>query len=688
MAVDEENVIPPVGNVNPFEVTKAVDFTDVEIDRNWVDWPAPGGFATWFDVTSPMARIVRGGKGTGRTHVMRHFSAHVQAIRGSDDPIAQVKKDGVLGIYVLCSGLDSSRFSGSALTHDAWQTLFCQYADLWLAQATLDAFLTVTDKAPPSAAAQSAIAEDVRDLLLTHDLGSVTTIIDLREALYAMQKEIDRVVNNAPLYPDAPPSPAMGSTLGKLVFGIPGALRRHYQPLRDVSFLYLIDEFENFDASQQQYVNSLMREKEPGTSFLVGVRTFGLKTLRTLGGREENKQGSEFEEIRPEKSFIGAERDKYEAFCKEVVARRLSGYRFVDEPIVDELESRLNEYFELPQPDYVEQEVIRRFKGRERPYLSRLKRQLLQNLGGAGIGRNDVDLIVNAARVPSRPLLEKVNVFILYRAWARRSNLVREAREMTAERCSPDSAGLVQPNKGQRMVLQHFVTDMKAQLWHDMRLSQTYTGISEFITMSDGLPRNLLVILKNIYRWALFNGERPFAGSQISIQSQRSGVLAATDWFLDDAKPLGGDGDYVHAAVLRLADLFRRLRYSDKPVESSLASFSADTARCSDRAREIIELAAQWALLVRVDKGEKDRNTKFIRAKYHLNRLLSPRWDLPTARRGTIALTGEEVNAIFDPACADTFAGVLNRRLGRMNAPFHKASNGGVIQRRLDIDAY
>ena len=688
MTIEREGVIPPVDNANPFQITKAVDFTDIEIDRTWVDWPAPGGFATWFDVTSPMARIVRGGKGTGRTHVMRHFSAHVQAIRGTADPVAQVKKDGVLGIYVLCSGLDSSRFSGSALTADAWQTLFCQYADLWLAQATLEAFLTVTAKDPPSGDAQSAIASDVRDLLFADNLGSGITLAELREDLYAIQKEIDRAANNAPLYPDTPPTPTIASTLGKLVFGIPRVLRKHYEPLRDVSFLYLIDEFENFDVPQQQYINSLVREKEAGTSFLIGVRTFGLKTLLTLDGREENKQGSEFEEIRPEKSFLGAERDKYESFCREVVALRLSEYGFVDNLVVDKLESRLNEFFQLPSPEYVEHEVIRRFEDRDRPYFSRLIRQLLRNLDGAGIGVSDVDLIVDAARVPSRPLLEKVNVFIIYRAWARRSNLVREAREMIDRRCSPDSAGFVEPNEVQRAVLQHFVTDMKAQLWHDMRLRQTYTGIGEFITMSDGLPRNLLVILKNIYRWALFNGEQPFKEAHISIQSQRSGVLAATDWFLDDAKPLGGDGDYVHAAVLRLGDLFRRLRYSDKPVESSLASFSADPASCSDRAREIMELAAQWALLVRVDKGEKDRNTKFIRSKYHLNRLLSPRWDLPTARRGTIALTTQEVNAIFDPDHADTFAGVLNRRLGRMNVPFRSASNEGIVQRRLDMDDY
>ena len=685
MTIDEDRAISSAAKTNPFEVTKAVDFTDVEIDKTWVDWPAPGGFAAWLDVTSPMARIIRGGKGTGRTHVMRHFSAQVQAIRGGKDPIGQVVKDGVLGIYVLCSGLNSSRFSGRGLTRETWQSIFCQYADVWLAQATLEAFCAVTDKNPPSRAVESAITTDVRALLHTTESNDDSSFADLGEELFRIQRAIDTAVNNAPLYPGRPLDLSINSTIGTLVFGIPRAIRKHFKPLENIKFLYLIDEFENFDDAQQQYINSLVREKEAGTSFLIGVRTYGLRTLWTLGGREENRHGSEFEEIRPERHYIGVDKDKYGTFCLEVVARRLSESGLMDDVVVESLDRRLDMYLELPSPNFVEQEIIRRYGDHERPYMTRFRRQLSQNLGSADIKTDDVDMIVDATRIPSRPLLEKINVFLMYRAWSGGSDLVKEARGMIDARSSADSTGLVRPNAAQKVVLHHFVTDMKAQLWNDMRSSQVYPGINEFITMSDGLPRNLLVILKNIYRWSLFNGEKPFRESRISIRSQQLGVLAATDWFFDDARPLGKDGEDVHAAIGRLGDMFRRLRYSDKPVESSLASFSTILTSCSERSREVINLASQWALLVRVDKGEKDRNTKFIRSKYHLNRLLSPRWDLPTARRGTIALNTDEVDAIFDPEKADKFVDVLKRRLRRMNAPFGSTLGPNAIQRELDL---
>ena len=353
------------------------------------------------------------------------------------------------------------------------------------------------------------------------------------------------------------------------------------------------------------------------------------------------------------------------------------------------LAERLSEFFEVPTQDREEGLVRERYKDpHQRPYLTRLKDDLSLYAGnpkGTGIDSKDIDFIVDATRVPSRPLLEKINVFLIYRDWAKGADLVKTAQDMVSARPTPDLSGLVQPNEAQQKVLQHYGTDMKAQLYNDMRSHQLYAGIDQFIMMSDGLPRNLLVILKNIYKWALFNGEQPFRGQQISLESQRLGVLEAAEWFFADAKPLGQDGDNVHAAIGRLGDVFRQLRFSDKPVESSLASFSADLTMCSTGARQVIELAEQWALLVRVEEGQKHRNTGSVESKFHLNRLLSPRWDLPIARRGAISLNANETNAIFDPEQTDQFRGVLSRRLERMNVPFGRRRAEGAAPKLFDI---
>ena len=687
MTSKDEFLVERAVRENPFEITKAVDFTDREIDSTWVDWPAPGGFATWINIKSPMARIILGGKGTGRTHMLRRFSAPVQAIRG-EDTMAQVLEDGVLGIYVLCSGLNSARFRARGVSDEVWQSIFCQYADLWLAQAALEAFVTVTAQNPASPDVQNAISAEVQNLLQPHG-GPVEMSLDgLREQLFSLQRNIDLAVNNAALNPGVVHGISIQSTPGTLVFGVPDAFQHHYEPFQGINYLYLVDEFENFEATQQQYVNSLIREKRRGTSFMVGVRTYGLRTLTTIGAGEENKDGSEFEEIRPDRNYVGPQRKSYQDFCSKVVERRLSEYGLIDDASSGVLDKDLGNYLELPPPDHEEQLIREGYAPERRPYLNRLRSRLElapRTRGALDNAQLDIDFVVDATRVPSRPLLEKVNAFLIYRAWADGKDLIEAAQEIIASRLEPDSDGVVLPNPAQRSVLDHYVTDLQAQLWNDMRRHQVYWGFEQFVTMSDGLPRNLLVILKNIYRWALFNGERPFRGGKISLESQYKGVLEATDWFLNDARPLGDDGIHVYDAIRRLGNFFHRLRFSDKPVESSLASFSVDLAGCSERAREVIKLAEQWSLLVSAEEGQKQRNTGLIEAKYHLNRLLSPRWDLPIARRGAIALSGEEANSIFDPHKPSEFRRLLERRLARMNAPFRRLPEENGFQRPFNF---
>jgi len=57
---------------NPFNITKAMDLSDEQIDRFWVD--LPGGHAEIGNPASPMPMLISGGKGSGKTHLMRHYS--------------------------------------------------------------------------------------------------------------------------------------------------------------------------------------------------------------------------------------------------------------------------------------------------------------------------------------------------------------------------------------------------------------------------------------------------------------------------------------------------------------------------------------------------------------------------------------------------------------------------------------
>ena len=122
---------------NPFDITKAVDFTDAEIKDTWVTWPS-NSIQSVVDPRSPMPTFLAGGKGGGRTHLLRHYSYPLQRLRHADDLLNGLQNDGYIGVYLRCGGLNSSRFAGKGHTFDQWAAVFAFYMDIWLGRMLLD----------------------------------------------------------------------------------------------------------------------------------------------------------------------------------------------------------------------------------------------------------------------------------------------------------------------------------------------------------------------------------------------------------------------------------------------------------------------------------------------------------------------------------------------------------------------
>ena len=221
----------------------------------------------------------------------------------------------------------------------------------------------------------------------------------------------------------------------------------------------------------------------------------------------------------------------------------------------------------------------------------------------------------------------------------------------------------------------HFRDDMIAQLLSEYRQKQRYVGLKAFVELSAGLPRGLLVILKHIFRWATFNGERAFAhGHRISEDAQRAGVREAATWFFQDLPGIGPYGAAAQRATNRLGGFLRALRFTDKPSESSLCTVSVDRSTLTDEARAVIDHCVEFSFLLRIASGHKDRNTRMRKQKLQLHPMLCPLWDLPTSRRGVVELSADEAAAIFDEVKAAELVPLSRARRRRMDVPFRSSA--------------
>lgn len=658
---------------NPFSITKANDLSDEQIRDYWVDLAPGGGFESLISPRELMPKLFLGGKGSGKTHIFRYFSFPLQCVRTDSKAILdKVMEDGYLGIYVRCRGLDASRFSGKAQDREKWTYLFSYYMDLWLAYHVLGILQKLTDEGGLDFSGVSTeFSTNVLALFESDESRPLKTVGDLREFIRALQKQVDYSVNKAAITGQL--DEEIRVSPGRLVFGIPKILASFVPELDQITFLYLIDELENIEAGQQQYINTLIRERQGYVTFRLGVRTYGMRTYKTLAADEKIISGSEYDPVYLDEHLRIAKKE-YRKFSRDLVVSRLRQAGFVDRSKNKSVD--VDGFFTVECGDSqggFDTTFVRAKEG-EREYFRKLRERLeiglSRNISPGLSSPSDVHTVIDRLRLPDDPILEKINILLLYRAWNCKSNLIDSSGQIAKACARYREYG--KEKTSYSYAVQHFSSDMYAQVCREYHRRFHYRGLATFINLSDGIPRNLLILLKTIYKWAVFAGEDPFGSLPISTRSQDRGVLETTDWFFRDA-PVGG-GRAAHNArtvVSRLGELFRALLYADKPPECSLNTFSASTTDLS--VEKIVEVATDFSLLVKIPRGQKNKNTRGVDNKYQLNKMLVPRWGLPLARRGAISLSGKEVRIVFDPSAEEEFNTIKKIRVARANFPFRFA---------------
>lgn len=665
---------------NPFSVTKAVDFSDDDIYKFWVD--LPGNVPTLFDPSEQAAMLVLGGKGSGKTHLMRYLSVPVQLKVCGDDP-AKVLRRGFIGIYLPCSGLNANRFSGKHQDGDVWRVVFQYYMDLSLLHLLLS---TVYDLLPQSASALDVAGVKIGEIFYSRSY-TINTMSDLLAYLQAERGAIDDAVNNAPITRSL--NVTIRATPSELIFGGAKVLSA-IEDLRECRFAFLLDEFENLGAEQQMYVNSLIREQRPPVSIKVGSRLYGIRTFDTYSAGEPIRAGSEFTELRLDEHVRRATDAHYQTFVAALCASRLRRHG-IHVPSGTEAEAAFfRDAFQSPSEEGGDDKIfefvtVKHPESSRRPWMVRLRRHLEEGRGSGlvpgVVSAKHVEQVIACISRPSHPLLERLSIHLLYQAWNDGRSVLGSAEELASRGQSTDD-GFDDVLSEQ---MRRWRSDLTAQIYRDYRKPVPYHGWATLVDLSHGLPRNLLVMLKQTMIWSEFLNEAPFRGGRISFESQTSGIRKASEWFLNDAAIEGDEGDRLRGATRRLGELFRAYRYADKPSEVGLSTFSVDTGGLDRETARLLSRLVQWSLVVEVPRGHRDKNVSSrIDAKYQFNRLLATYWEISSARRGTLLLRADEVASLFDPSDA-RFREILRHRQKGMSPPFgvHKIDEDDRAQKEL-----
>jgi hypothetical protein len=648
---------------NPFGITKAVDLNDEQIERLWVKLASEDdGSVLEFDhPASPMPTYILGAKGSGKTHLMRHQAFDLQRLRYAKmkTSISEgVKADGYIGLYVRCSGLHSNRFTGKRQSSELWQQLFAFYFELWISQHAITLAIDLKGEAPESD--ERSVCLGIVGLLDKQPTIPIETFVDLRDYLSRAQRALDYEINNCLITGKI--DAEIITSPGNLIFGIPKVLSAHFDFLKDVLFVYSIDEFENLTAEQQIHVNTLYREREPPSTFRIGSRTYGIHTFLTNSAGEENIQDSEYSVVRLDSTFREL-KEQYSTFCRHLILKRLEHRYGTGAFDINRLDQHFEDFdIAWNSKNWME---IAKAPSDERSHFRSLRDTLKKMPPVVSF-----EEAFAALKSPSYPVLEKLNLLLFYQDLSNGRPLRESIKEI--QRLSEEfvDGGA---NK-YKQAYNHYSRDLVAQLLRENRYPQTYGGLKTFIRMSAGIPRALLTVLRSIYEWAVFSDEKPFEGGLISIKSQHKGVIEASDWYYSNMRKAGEEGLLLQQAVERLANLMRIHRFGDKPIESSLSSFSVSEGDISEAARKILNLAEARALIHRLRGGQRERNSEDVTSKFQISPMLAPRWDLPMVSRGVVSLQADDFNAIFDPGRKADYASLETEWRQRVAAGVRRES--------------
>lgn len=672
---------------NPFSVTKATEFSDDEINEYWVNFNTEENISidTLLNPKEYMPKYIIGGKGCGKTHILRYFSFPLQKIRFENNIQNILEKDQYIGLYSVFYGLKSSRFSGKGISDEEWHSVFEYYFELYICDNLLHTIQETFSLLKLDSSIEKEFISNTLSIFNNYkDIENVTSISNLIDFLAELRRKIDSQVLNAAFTRKLEfEEVKVLFSPGDLLFGIPNSIINTVEQFKEVKFIYIFDEYEKLFEWQKKFVNTLVWDKKTPVTFWVGARRYGYTTRETKSG-QEMKSGSEFQDVSLD-IIIRKNENLYKQFAETLYINRLKKY-YENKGLSlkdNDVKANFIDKFELYSEDKILERIINKNRKKEYKHLKDLRDNL-----SSGIklqrsldlnNNNQIEAIINGIvlNTDNNPLEQKYKLFYLYKLWYRSKKgdtftgflkLINKEYDKFRLKKKSEFAEIVDKRK----------KDFIAQLCKENKVKNTeYSGVNEFINISQGNARSFILLLKKSVEFAKIRGEKPLEnGGKISLDSQYLAVYDTARWFYEDAELVGEHGKNIYGALKRLTDYFQLERFCDKPVDTTVSCFYLKSEEISEAAELSIETMKMHSILIEANDGRLEKNSGRKERLFQINKVLAPLWNLPIAIRGTLSLNNDVIESIFNPEFSKKFRQIYDQRKSQLNAPdFVKSNN-------------
>jgi len=255
--------------------------------------------------------VLVGGRGTGKTSVLRFLSYEGQFARSGRNP-QSLRDARFYGFYYRVDTNRVTAFRGPEITEDQWVRHFAHYFNLLFCDMVLR-FIAWYQLQTGEQVSLPATA--CHELATSLNLEPCADTMDLTKAMRLARVRFEAHINNvadgghaALSLQGAPLEPLFEALAGLTCF-------------KGKTFFFLIDEYENLLDYQQQIVNTLIKHSGALYTFKIGVKELGWRRRTTLNENEQLINPADYVRIDVSEHLSPGE---FAGFAQEVCNGRIS----------------------------------------------------------------------------------------------------------------------------------------------------------------------------------------------------------------------------------------------------------------------------------------------------------------------------------------------------------------------------
>lgn len=657
---------------NPFSVVKAADFTDNQINELWIDYGA-NTIESILELRNPISKFILGGKGTGKTHLLRYHTYLVAKNRKDfkdKDSLYIIDKLGAITAFYRANHMSYSKFN--LLPTDTKDIFISYYTELLLCEGILQTLCEIKRDF-------DAEYNDEAFIKFLEDNASANLfdeIYDIEGLLIWFQKQRRKLgieINNFALT-QIMPSGSIYFTLGSLLMNLQGALEFWNDNFAKYPITLFIDEFENFSIENQRIFNTLVRMSEGKICFRIASRLKGIKGQENLNSDEVNLAGHEYSTIVLDN--ILNESKTRQTFLSNCIKSRINS-TFLDN---ESKRFELKNFLESLDTDRFMEGSLKQLNLPYGKIEESFKKQFMRSFPNEYA--DDVFSILTED-IPYL-LIKKHNILRFYKTKKTKENFLEIAKDIRLDSIQyiKEDYSTIRTYKNS---FSHYKLNLFAQICKDSRKSfgVPYAGYEILISMCSGNPRNILSLFRNMYDIVSFNGEDFFKINSIDILVQSESAMKTSKYLLNEDSSYGSTSEYAKKATDNLARYLQAARFAQNIPESSPLAFSFDLNDLTQRSREVYNYCIRFSFIVELEVGRLDRNStkRIIKAK--LNPMISPNWSLPVSVRGDMSIGTELINLIFDDKNDNKFEIALNDIRKKWDNPLQNINKDIQLESQL-----